>query len=206
MSTLKNRRYEAHVRSLKDAILLEIGLAIEAREITDEAAEEVIGERMAVLTDALRGRHASYGIVRLMRALSRLGRAGQSFRHAGVDDAPCRRTQEGHPLSRANGKRQVTRDDHHRRIKEFLAGEIMRAIADQGLTDKEAAARAHRSIDTLERIMSGRHPRMPWLELMLVLSRLGVTVGVTMDSKSTVICAGGRRRTIKSWQAVGNRP
>jgi hypothetical protein len=74
MTVSKNRRYEQHVRSLKDAILLEIGLAIEARNITDEAAGQVIGAPVETLKDtALRGRHAAYGIVRLMRALARLG-------------------------------------------------------------------------------------------------------------------------------------
>jgi hypothetical protein len=74
MTVSRNRRYEKHVRSLKDAILLEIGLAIEARNLTDEAAGAVIGARVETLKDtALRGRHAAYGIIALMRALSRLG-------------------------------------------------------------------------------------------------------------------------------------
>ena len=74
MTAPKNRHYEKHVRSLKDAILLEIGLAIEARNLSDEAAGEVIGARVETLRDtALRGRHAAYGIVGLLRALARLG-------------------------------------------------------------------------------------------------------------------------------------
>jgi hypothetical protein len=74
MTVSRNRRYEKHVQALKDAILLEIGLALEAQNITDEAAGEVIGARVETLKDtALRGRHAAYGIVRLMRALARLG-------------------------------------------------------------------------------------------------------------------------------------
>jgi hypothetical protein len=74
MTVSKNRRYESHVRSLKDAILWEIGLTIEAQKLTDEAAGQVIGARVETLKDtALRGRHAAYGIVGLMRALARLG-------------------------------------------------------------------------------------------------------------------------------------
>lgn len=72
-SNVKNRLYEKHIRSLKDALLLEIGLAIEAKNITDEAGGEIMGERVETLKNALAGRHASYGIVRLMRALSLLG-------------------------------------------------------------------------------------------------------------------------------------
>jgi len=70
---LRRSRDDNHVRSLKEALLLEIGLALEARGITDAAAAEVIGERIETLKDVLRGRHAAYGIVRLMRALARLG-------------------------------------------------------------------------------------------------------------------------------------
>jgi len=70
---LRRRRDENHVRSLKEALLWEIGLALEQRGITDEAAAEITGERMETLKDVLRGRHAAYGIVRLMRALARLG-------------------------------------------------------------------------------------------------------------------------------------
>jgi hypothetical protein len=69
----KNRHYVKHTRALKEAILWEIGLAIEAQNITDEAAGEVIGERVETLRDTLRGRQASYDILRLLRALARLG-------------------------------------------------------------------------------------------------------------------------------------
>jgi hypothetical protein len=69
----KSRRHEDHARALKDALLLEIGLVMEAKGIPDTAAEETMGERVEVLRNALKGNRASYGIVRLMRALSRLG-------------------------------------------------------------------------------------------------------------------------------------
>jgi 16S rRNA G527 N7-methylase RsmG len=67
------RHYAKHMRSLKDAILLAIGLAIEAQNLTDEAAGEVVGERVETLKDTLRGRQTSYDFIRLMRALARLG-------------------------------------------------------------------------------------------------------------------------------------
>jgi hypothetical protein len=73
MTVAKNRHDAKHMRSLKEAILLEIGLAIEAQNLTDEAAGEVVGERVATLKDTLRGRQASYDFIRLMRALARLG-------------------------------------------------------------------------------------------------------------------------------------
>ena len=74
MATEPNRRRdESHVRALKEALLLEIGLALEERGISDAAAAEVLGERMETLKDVLRGRNAAYGIVRLMRTLARLG-------------------------------------------------------------------------------------------------------------------------------------
>jgi hypothetical protein len=59
---------------LKDLILWEIGLIAGQRNIADDALGELIGERIDNLAKtALAGRHASYGIVRLMRALARLG-------------------------------------------------------------------------------------------------------------------------------------
>jgi len=67
------RRDENHVRSLKEALLWEIGLAQGERDISDAAAAEITGERMETLKDVLRGRHAASGIVRLMRTLARLG-------------------------------------------------------------------------------------------------------------------------------------
>jgi transcriptional regulator with XRE-family HTH domain len=70
---LRRRRDEGHVRSLKESLLLEIARAIEQRNLTDEAAAEVTGERIETLENVLRGRHAAYGIVRLMRTLARLG-------------------------------------------------------------------------------------------------------------------------------------
>lgn len=70
---LRRRHDESHVRSLKNALLLEIGLALEARGISDAAAADVIGERIETLQNVLRGRNAAYGIVRLMRTLARLG-------------------------------------------------------------------------------------------------------------------------------------
>lgn len=73
MSVAKNRYDAKHMRTLKDAILYEIGLAIEAQDMTDEAAGAVVGERVESLRDPLRGRLASYDIIRLMRALARLG-------------------------------------------------------------------------------------------------------------------------------------
>jgi predicted XRE-type DNA-binding protein len=69
----KRRRDEGHVRSLKECLLWEIALAIEQRGLSDEAAAEVTGERIETLENVLRGRHAAYGIVRLMRTLARLG-------------------------------------------------------------------------------------------------------------------------------------
>lgn len=66
-------RDENHVRSLKNALLWEIGLALGQRGISDEAAAAVTGERMETLRNVLRGRNAAYGIVRLMRTLARLG-------------------------------------------------------------------------------------------------------------------------------------
>jgi hypothetical protein len=95
MTAPKNRHYAKHVGSLKAAILLEIGLALEAQNITDEAAGEVIGERVEALKDTLRGPQASYGIIRLMRALAR---ARQPVSNAGVHHAARRRAQDGHPL------------------------------------------------------------------------------------------------------------
>lgn len=73
MTAPKNRHDVKHVRSLKEAILLEIGLAIEAQDLTDEAASEVVGERLETMKNTIRGRQASYDIIRLMRALARLG-------------------------------------------------------------------------------------------------------------------------------------
>lgn len=70
---LRRHHDENHVRALKNALLLEIGLALEARGISDSAAADVIGERIESLKDVLRGRNAAYGIVRLMRTLARLG-------------------------------------------------------------------------------------------------------------------------------------
>ena len=59
----KNRRYEAHVRALKDSILWEIGLIAGQRNITDDALGEIIGERIDNLAKtAFAGRHASYGL------------------------------------------------------------------------------------------------------------------------------------------------
>jgi predicted XRE-type DNA-binding protein len=52
---------------------MEIGLALEARGIADANAVEVLGEPIEALNDVLRGRHASYGIVRLLRVLARAG-------------------------------------------------------------------------------------------------------------------------------------
>jgi hypothetical protein len=72
-SGLTRRRDEDHVRSLKEALLWEIGLAQEQRGISDAAAAEITGQGIETLKDALRGRRAAYGIVRLMRALARLG-------------------------------------------------------------------------------------------------------------------------------------
>jgi transcriptional regulator with XRE-family HTH domain len=69
----KRRRDADHVRSLKERLLWEIALAIEARGLTDEAAADVTGERIETLENVLRGRYAAYGIVRLMRTLARLG-------------------------------------------------------------------------------------------------------------------------------------
>lgn len=69
----KRHRDEQHVRSLKECLLLEIALAIKQRGLTDEAAADVTGERIETLEDALRGRNAACGIVRLMRTLARLG-------------------------------------------------------------------------------------------------------------------------------------
>jgi|GEM_PF-2604793 len=73
MIVAKSRYAAKHMRSLKEAILWEIGLAIEAQNLTDEAAGAVVGERVETLKDPLRGRQASYDIIRLMRALARLG-------------------------------------------------------------------------------------------------------------------------------------
>jgi hypothetical protein len=70
---MRSRRYAKHVRSLKDAILLEIGLTIDVQKLTDQVAGEVIGERVEILEDMLRGPQASYGVIRLMRVLARLG-------------------------------------------------------------------------------------------------------------------------------------
>jgi len=70
---LRRRRDENHVRSLKEALLWEIGLAQGERDISDAAAAEITGERMETLTNVLRGRNAASGIVRLMRTLARLG-------------------------------------------------------------------------------------------------------------------------------------
>jgi hypothetical protein len=69
----RRRRNEQHVRALKDRLLMEIASAIEARGLSDVAASEVTGERIETLENVLRGRHAPYGIVRLMRALACLG-------------------------------------------------------------------------------------------------------------------------------------
>jgi predicted XRE-type DNA-binding protein len=69
----KRRRDNSHVRSLKECLLWEIALAIEQRGLSDEAAAEVTGERIETLQNVLEGRHAAYGIVRLMRTLARLG-------------------------------------------------------------------------------------------------------------------------------------
>jgi predicted XRE-type DNA-binding protein len=69
----KRRPDAHHVRSLKERLLWEIALAIEARGLTDEAAADVTGERIETLENVLRGRYAAYGIVRLMRTLARLG-------------------------------------------------------------------------------------------------------------------------------------
>jgi hypothetical protein len=71
----KRGRDADHVRSLKECLLWEIALAIEARGLTDEAAADVTGERIETLENVLRGRYAAYGIVRLMRTLARLGLA-----------------------------------------------------------------------------------------------------------------------------------
>ncbi len=68
------RRCDAdHVRSLKESLLLEIALAIEAHGLTDEAAAAVAGARIETLENVLCGRYAAYGIMRLMRSLARLG-------------------------------------------------------------------------------------------------------------------------------------
>jgi hypothetical protein len=69
----QKRHHAKHMRSLKEAILLEIGLAIEAQNLTDEAAGEAVGERVETLRNPLRGRQTAYEIIRLMRALARLG-------------------------------------------------------------------------------------------------------------------------------------
>jgi predicted XRE-type DNA-binding protein len=69
----KRHRDEQHVRALKDRLLMEIALTIEARGLSDAAAADVTGERIETLENVLRGRYAAYGIVRLMRALACLG-------------------------------------------------------------------------------------------------------------------------------------
>ncbi len=73
MTAPKNRHYAKHIRALREAILWEIGLALEAQNIADEAAGAVVGEPVETLRNPLRGRQAPYDIVRLMRALARLG-------------------------------------------------------------------------------------------------------------------------------------
>jgi transcriptional regulator with XRE-family HTH domain len=70
----RNRhRDEQHVRSLQECLLWEIALAMKARGLSDADAAAVTGERIETLQHVLRGRNAAYGIVRLMRALARLG-------------------------------------------------------------------------------------------------------------------------------------
>lgn len=69
----KRRRDERHVQALKDRLLSEIALAMKARGLSDAAAADVAGERIEALENALRGRHAASGIVRLMRTLACLG-------------------------------------------------------------------------------------------------------------------------------------
>jgi hypothetical protein len=76
MTAPKSRQYATHathMRALRAAILLEIGLALEAQNITDEAAGAVVGEPVETLINPLHGRQAGYEILRLMRALERLG-------------------------------------------------------------------------------------------------------------------------------------
>jgi hypothetical protein len=66
-------RDQQHARALKECLLWEIALAIEARGLTDEAAADATGERIETLQKVLSGRHEAYGVVRVMRALARLG-------------------------------------------------------------------------------------------------------------------------------------
>jgi hypothetical protein len=73
MTVAKARAYAKHAGALRDAILWEIALALQAQNITDEAGSAVIGEPVETLRNPLRGRQAGYEIVRLMRALARLG-------------------------------------------------------------------------------------------------------------------------------------
>jgi hypothetical protein len=73
MTAPKARHYAKHMRALRDAILWEIALALEAQNITDEAGGAVVGEPVETLKNPLRGRQAGYEILRLMRALARLG-------------------------------------------------------------------------------------------------------------------------------------
>lgn len=73
MTVAKARAYAKHVRALRDAILWEIALALQAQNMTDEAGGVAVGEPVETLRNPLRGRPASYEILRLMRALARLG-------------------------------------------------------------------------------------------------------------------------------------
>lgn len=73
MTVAKARAYSKHVRTLRDAILWEIALALQAQNMTDDAGSAVVGEPVETLRNPLRGRQAGYEILRLMRALARLG-------------------------------------------------------------------------------------------------------------------------------------
>src|ERR1700739_4084521 len=69
----ERHRDQQHARALQECLLWEIALAIEARRLSDAAAADATGERIDTLQSVLRGRPAAYGVVRLMRALARLG-------------------------------------------------------------------------------------------------------------------------------------
>ena len=85
-----------------------------------------------------------------------------------------------------------------RLLKAFLAGEIMRALAEQELTDQAATAATGETIETLETILRGRHDRIEAVRLARILAKLGISVRISVRAASMAVRAGRRRRTIKA--------
>jgi hypothetical protein len=90
------------------------------------------------------------------------------------------------------------RDQQHARaLKECLLWEIALAIETRGLSDEAAANATGERIETLQKVLSGRHDAYGIVRLMRALAGLGVPVSLSVTPASTMIRAGERRNVIR---------